>query len=45
MIEDKIGKFPFIIANTDSTDKKGTHWWSILDKDPKNDIFSSILSV
>ena len=39
MIEDKKGKFPFIIANTDSSDKKGTHWWSILDIDPKNEIF------
>ena len=39
MIEDKKGKFPFIIANTDRGDKKGTHWWSILDIDPKNDIF------
>ena len=25
MIEDKKGKFPFIIANTDRSDKKGTH--------------------
>ena len=39
MIEDKKGKFPFIIANTDSSDKKGTHWGSILDIDPKNEIF------
>ena len=39
MIEDKKGKSPFIIANTDSSDKKGTHWWSILDIDPKNEIF------
>ena len=30
MIEDS-GKFPFIIANTDSSEKPGTHWWSILD--------------
>ena len=34
---DKINKFldfkgkknPFLIANTDRSDKKGTHWWSI----------------
>ena len=38
VIKDRKGKFPFIIANTDSSDK-GTHWWNILDKDPKNDIF------
>ena len=39
MIDYKKGKFPFIIANRDSSDRKGTHWWSILDIDPKNDIF------
>ena len=39
MIEDKKGKLPFIIANTDSSDKKSTHWWSILDIEPRNDIF------
>ena len=30
MIEDA-GKCPFIIANTDTADKPGEHWWSILD--------------
>ena len=30
MIEDS-GKFPFIIANTDSSKKSAMHWWSILD--------------
>ena len=24
-------KYPFLIANTDRSDKQGTHWWSILD--------------
>ena len=38
MIEDG-GKFPFIIANTDSSDKPGVHWWSILDIEPRTDIF------
>ena len=38
MISDK-GKYPFIIANTDSSDKPGVHWWSILDIEPKTDIF------
>ena len=28
-----------MIANTDSSDKKGAHWWSILDIEPKADIF------
>ena len=39
MIEDKKGKYPFIIANRDSSDKDGVHWWSILDIGPRNDIF------
>ena len=30
-------KYPFLIANTDRSDKKGTHWWSILDIDEKKD--------
>ena len=38
IIEDG-GKFPFIIANTDASDKPGVHWWSILDIEPRTDIF------
>ena len=38
MIEDG-GKFLFIIANTDASDKPGVHWWSILDIEPRTDIF------
>ena len=38
MINDS-GKFPFIIANTDDSSKSGTHWWSILDIEPRTDIF------
>ena len=30
-------KYPFLIANTDRSDKKGIHWWSILDIDGKKD--------
>ena len=33
------GKYPFIIANTSDSNKPGTHWWKILDIEPKNDIF------
>ena len=33
------GKYPFIIANTDSNEKPGFQWWSILDIEPKTDIF------
>ena len=38
MIKDS-GKYPFIIANTDSADKPGEHWWSVLDIEPRTDIF------
>ena len=38
MIKDA-GKYPFIIANTDAADKPGQHWWSILDIEPRTDIF------
>ena len=38
MISDK-GRYPFIIANTDGSNKPGVHWWSILDIEPRNDIF------
>ena len=39
MISGKKGKYPFLIANTDNSSKDGTHWWSILDIDPKTYIF------
>ena len=38
MISEK-RKYPFIIANTDNSEKPGVHWWSILDTEPKTDIF------
>ena len=31
--------YPFLIMNTDRTNKKGTHWWSFLDLHPKKEIF------
>ena len=34
MISEKKGKYPFIIANTNSSDKGGTQWWNILDIEP-----------
>ena len=37
MINDS-GKYPFIIANTEDSEKDGTHWWSILDIETKTDI-------
>ena len=39
MISAKNGKYPFIIANTDDSSNRGTHWWSILDIETKTDIF------
>ena len=39
MISGKKGKYPFIIANTDSSGKSGTHLWSILHIEPKTHIF------
>ena len=33
------GKYPFIIVNTDASDRSGVHWRSILDIEPRNDIF------
>ena len=38
MISDR-GKFPFLIANTDASNKPGVHWWSILDIEHRTDIF------
>ena len=31
-------KHPFVIADTDSSSKEETHWWSILDIEPKTGI-------
>ena len=39
MTLEKKGKYPFIIANIDSSNKDGTHWWSIMDIDPRSDLF------
>ena len=30
MMKDR--KYPFLISNTDRSDKDGTHWWSSLDR-------------
>ena len=39
MISEKKEKHSFLIASSDSSDKKGTHWWSILDIELKTDLF------
>ena len=38
LISEKEGKYRFLIVNTDSSDKDGTHWWSILNIEPKTDL-------
>ena len=35
MISEKKGKYPLIIADTDSSDKGGTDWLCILDPEPR----------
>ena len=39
MAREKTKKYPFIIMNTDRSDKSGTHWWSRLDLHEKKEIF------
>ena len=31
MMTESKSNYPFIIINTDRSDKKGMHWWSLLD--------------
>ena len=39
MISEEKGKYTFLIAKTDSSSKRGTHWWSTLNIETKTDIF------
>ena len=39
MIWAKEGKNPLVIAKADDSSKGGIHWWSILDIEPRTDIF------
>ena len=39
MMTESGAQHPFIIMNTDRSDKKGTHWWSFPDLHPKKEIF------
>ena len=39
MMTEKRGCYPFVIMNTDRSDRDGTHWWSFLDLHPKKEIF------
>ena len=39
MLTEKRGCYPFVVRNTDRSDREGTHWWSFLDLYPKKQIF------
>ena len=39
IITESGARYPFVIMNTDRSDKKGTHWWSFLDLHTKKEIF------
>ena len=39
LIQEKTAKYPFIIANNKNSSKNGEHWWSILDIEPKKELF------
>ena len=39
MMTETGAQYPFIIMNTDHSNKKGTHWWSFFDLHAKSEIF------
>ena len=39
MVNERSTQYPFIIMNTDRSNKKGMHWWSFLDLHPNKEIF------
>ena len=39
MMNEKSTRYPFIMINTDRSNKKDTHWWSFIDLHPKKEIF------
>ena len=39
LINQKTGKYPFLILNTDDSTKSSEDWWSILDIEPIKDLF------
>ena len=38
MMTEKRGRYPFVLMNTDQSDRSGTHWWSFLDLHLRNEI-------
>ena len=45
LISQKTGKYPFLISNTENSTKDGEHWWSILDTEPKKELFFYLFGV
>ena len=39
MIKEKHVRYPFMIMNTDRSNKKGVHWWSLLELHTPKHIF------
>ena len=39
MMNGKITRYPFIMMNTDRSNKKDTRWWSFIDLHSKKEIF------
>ena len=39
MISESGAKYLFVVMNTDRSDKRGTHWQSFFNFDPKKEIF------
>ena len=39
LMKRKNAAYPFMIMNTDRSDKKETHWWSMLDPHPQKQFF------
>ena len=40
MVHEKTAKYPFLIGNTEDSSKEGEYWWSILNIEPKKELFS-----
>ena len=39
LIKEKSGSYPFMIMNTDRSNKKGTHWWSVFELHNRKTLF------
>ena len=39
LIKEKHGYYPFMVMNTDRSNKNGTHWWSVLEISNRKTLF------